>query len=56
MEYLGFWVTLKVARPISKKVDTIKKINQSKDKHSTHIFIVLINYYRDMWASRSHTI
>ena len=56
MGYLGFWVTCKVVRPTAKKVGAIVDMAPPRNRNEVHIFIGMINYYRDMWSRRSHTL
>ena len=56
MECLGFWVTLTGIRPINKKVEAIVKMKLPKNTKEVHAFIGIVNYYRDMWAKRSHLL
>ena len=55
-EYLGFWITRKGIRPLSKKVEAIKNIAPPKTTKGIRSFVGLINYYRDMWPRRAHTM
>ena len=56
MEYLGFWVTSTGIRPINKKVEAIVNMRPPKNTREVHVFVVLVNYYRDMWDKRSHLL
>ena len=56
MEYLGFWVTGTGIRPINKKVKAIVNMTPPKNMKQMRAFIGVINYYRDMWARRSHIL
>ena len=56
MESLGFWVTRIEIRPINKKVESIVNMTPPKNMKQVWAFIGVINYYRDMWARRSHIL
>eukprot|EP00957_Ditylum_brightwellii_P025064 1896274-Ditylum_brightwellii.AAC.1 len=53
LEYLGYWVTRQGIKPLQKKVEAIFKIAPPKTKKQLRSFIGMINYYHDMWCSRS---
>ena len=55
-EYLGFWVTRNGVSPLAKKVEAIKNIQTPKTRKSVRRFVGLVNYYRDMWPRRAHTL
>ena len=56
IEYLEFWVTITGIRPINKKVESIVNMTPPKNTREVHAFLGLLNYYRDMWAIRSHLL
>ncbi|MEX1327357.1 MAG: reverse transcriptase domain-containing protein, partial [Desulfobacterales bacterium] len=56
LEYLGYWITRDGIKPISKKVEAIQRIAQPTNKKELRRFIGIVNYYRDMWVRRSHTL
>ena len=56
MEYLGFWVNRTGIRPVNEKSEAIVKMIPPTTKHQVRDFIVLIKFYRDMRARRSHLI
>ena len=56
LEYLGYWVTREGIQPLPQKVEAILKIAAPKTKKQLRGFIGLVNYYRDMWKKRSHTL
>jgi len=56
LEYLGYWITRDGIQPLQKKVEAIKKLAPPKNKKQLRRFIGIINYYRDMWIRRSHTL
>ena len=53
LEYLGFKITREGIMPLPDKVEAIKNIAVPKTRRQLRSFIGLINYYRDMWKSRS---
>ena len=56
MEYLGFWVDRTGIWPINKKVEAIVNMKPPKKTKEVCEFIGIVNYYRDMWANRSHLL
>ena len=56
VEYLGYRISRKGIQPIPKKVDAIQNIAVPTTKRQLRRFIGMINYYRDMWARRSHVL
>ena len=56
LEYLGYWITRDGIKPLQKKVDAILRIAAPTNKKQLRGFIGLVNYYRDMWVRRSHTL
>ena len=56
LEYLGFWITRNVIRPLAKKVEAFLSIAPPTNKKELRRFIGLVNYYRDMWAQCSETL
>ena len=56
IEYLGFWVTCNGIRTVNKKVEAKVNMTPLKTQKHVRVFIVLLNYYRDMWAKRSHLL
>ena len=55
-EYLGFWVINNGIIPLSYKVESIKTIDVPTKVHDVRRFVGLVNYYRDMWRKRAHTL
>ena len=56
MKYLGFWVTRNGIRPVNKKVESIVSMAPSNNIIQVRTFVGLVNYYRDIWARRSHLL
>ena len=56
MGYLGFWVTRKGVRPVSKTFKSVVNLYPPEYKLVVHTFILLINFYKHMWSRKSHTI
>ena len=56
MEYLGFWVTRDGVKFINRKVEEITNMKPPTPQKEVQKFIGIVNYYRDMWPSWSHTL
>jgi hypothetical protein len=56
LEYLGYWITRDGIQPLAKKVEAIKAMTEPNTKSELRKFIGMVNYYRDMWIRRSHTL
>ena len=56
LEYLGYWITREGIQPLSRKVEAILNIAPPKTRKQLRSFIGMINYYRDMWIRRAHTL
>ena len=56
LENLGYWITQKGVKPLSKKVEAITNLAAPKTRKQLRSFIGLINYYRDMWGKRSEIL
>ena len=56
LEYLGHWVTREGLMPLPNKVQAIQSLNPPKNRKQLRGFIGMVNYYRDMWRSRSHIL
>ena len=56
IEYLGHWVTRHGIMPLSNKVKAILELSPPKNRKQLRGFIGMVNYYRDMWRSRSHIL
>ena len=55
-EYLGFWIGNKGVIPIKYIVEAINSIYVTTKVRDVSRFVVLVNYYRDMWRKRAHTL
>ena len=56
LEYLGYLLTPHGIKPLPKKVEAITRILPPKNRRQLRRFLGMINYYRDMWQKRSHTL
>ena len=56
LEYLGYYISRKGIQPQPQKVEAIQRIQPPKTKRQLRRFLGMVNYYRDMWRRRSHTL
>jgi hypothetical protein len=56
IEYLGYWITRKGIQPVQSKVDAILKIKAPNTRKELRHFIVIVNYYHNMWFCRSELL
>ena len=56
IEYLGFWVINNGLRLLSSKVESIKSIDVPTKVRDVQRFVGLVNYYKDTWRKRAHTL
>ena len=56
MEYLELWVTWDGFKRINRKVGARTNIEPPTSQNILQQFIDVVNYYWDMWPSRSHTL
>ena len=56
MEYLGFWVTCNVIKPINRKIEDITIMEPPTSRKKVWKFIGVINHYHNIWPRRSHTL
>jgi hypothetical protein len=56
IEYLGYGITRQGIQPIHNKVEAILNIKAPKTRKELRQFIGIVNYYRDMWFSRSELL
>ena len=45
LEYLGYWITRKGIKPVTKKIEAFQKIKPPRNKRDLRRFIEIINYY-----------
>eukprot|EP00804_Cyclotella_cryptica_P023055 CCRYP_000316-RA/>CCRYP_000316-RA protein AED:0.18 eAED:0.18 QI:60/-1/1/1/-1/0/1/57/133 len=55
-EYLGYTLTLTGIKPQQKKVQAILAISPPKNVKALRKFLGMVQYYRDLWASRSEVL
>ena len=55
-DYLGYHVTCDGVIPIPKKVEAMQDLSVPKTSKQFRQFIVMINFYRDMWQKRSEIL
>ena len=55
-EYLDFWVINNGVILLSYKVEAIESIDVPTKVRDVRRFVLLLNYYRDMWCNRAHTL
>ena len=55
-ENIGFWVSNDLVTPLSSKVGAIKAIYVPTKIHDLQKFVVIVDYYRDIWRRRAHTL
>ena len=56
MEYLGFGVTRDGVKPINIKMEEINNIKPPTSRKKVQKLVGVLNYYRNMWPSGSHTV
>jgi hypothetical protein len=56
VNYLGYNISSEGKRPIGSKVEAIKRLARPRNIRDLRRFIGMVNYYKDMWPSRSSTL
>lgn len=54
--YLGFKIICDGIAPLENKVDAITKFVVPKHNRDLRKFVGIVNYYRDVWPGRAHTM
>ena len=56
IEYLGNWITQGGIQPLPKRVEALQNIAPPKNKKQLQRFLRMVNYYCNMWTSRSEVL
>ena len=56
LEYLGYWITRKGIRPVTKKVDAILRLKTPTERKELRKFKEFVSYYMVIWPQRSHIL
>jgi hypothetical protein len=56
IEYLGYILTREGIKPQPKKVQAILALSPPNNTEESRHFLRMVQYYRDMWASRSEML
>ena len=55
-EYLGFRLSQHGVSPLPDKIRAVQRLRPPTTKRDLRRFIGMVNYYRDMWPLRAHTL
>ena len=55
-EYISFWVSNNVLRPLQSRVESTKSIDVTTKVGDVRRFVGFVNQYRNMWRKREHTL
>ena len=56
LEYLGYLLTDEGVKPQEKKVEAMRRIKPPTNSKQLKRFLGMVNFYRDVWKSRSHIL
>ena len=55
-DWLGYWLTPKGLKPWREKIDTILRVDRSRNLKQMQSFLGAVNYYRDIWPKWAHIL